>query len=296
MDLAVVIFSGLAALATVTLAVLAFFQTRAGRKAAEAPQTAVEASQRMAQENQRMVDINRATLEQNREMVEINRSTLEEIRTEREARERPRVIVYVDYDHLPMLYLVICNVGGSAAARVAFSFSPGLIRPKMEHSREEEEVNLADELNILRGGYGIKLLPAGAKISLWWGHAEDIAQQFRYQPTASQRVEVEVHYYSLTKERYPKLADDYREDFILDPVDVWQANQTAVRLRPSLNELVRPVIRVAEKIARVIDGPGYFKVKTPADVKREREEQRQELIELSEEHRKKAEAGGEERV
>ncbi len=246
----------------------------------------------MSEQNRELVAANREMVEENRRMVEINNATLDEIRTERKARERPRVIVYVDYDRLPMLYLVIRNVGGSAAAQVTFNFSPGLIRPEWEGSRQKK-IDLADELNILREGYGIKLLPAGAKISLWWGDAEDIAQQFRYLPAAAQRVEVEVHYFSLTKEQYPRRDEYYREDFILDPVDVWQANQTAVYLRPSLNEMVHPVIRVAEKIAKVIDGYGYFKIKTPADVKREHEARLQELRKASAEARKKAEAGSE---
>jgi hypothetical protein len=225
-------------------------------------------------------------------MVKVNRSTLEEIRSEREERERPRVIVYLDYDQLPMLYVVIHNVGGSAAARVSFNFSPGLIRTEWEGSRQKK-INLADELKSLRGGYGIKLLPAGAKISLWWGLAENIAGQFRHLPVADQRVEVEAHYYSLTKEQYPRPAKYYREDFILDPVDVWQANHPTVHLRPNLNEMVYPIIRVAEKIAKVIDGYGYFKIKTPADVKRERAAAQQELMKQIEKAREEAEAGGE---
>jgi hypothetical protein len=88
--------------------------------------------------------------DQNRELVNINNATLEEIRTEREERERPRVIVYVDYDHLPLLYLVIRNVGGSAAGRVTFRFVPDLVRPAME-GYGEEEVRLTNELNMFQG-------------------------------------------------------------------------------------------------------------------------------------------------
>lgn len=225
-----------------------------------------------------MSEQNREMVEETRRMVEINNATLEEIRTEREDRERPRIIVYVDYDQLPMLYVVIHNVGGSAAGRGSFRFSPHLVRPQIVQYGEDffrrgkGEVDLNNELNMFTAGYGIKLLPAGAKISLWWGHAEDIARQFYDKGTAAQRVEVEVYYHSLTKDEYPRADRQYREDFVLDPVDVWRANKPAVIMRPpSLNRIVNPIIKAAESITKAIDATGYLKIKTTADVEREHE-------------------------
>jgi hypothetical protein len=241
---------------------------------------------RLARSTKEMADANRQMVEGNRELVATNRATLEEIRHEREERARPRVIVYVDYDRLPMLYLVVSNVGGSAASEVSFKFTPHLVRPSIEHYGEgwirpgEGEVDLTEELNMFSRArrYGLELLPAGAKIALWWGHAEDVARQFRDKGVGAQRVEVEVFYSSLTNEEYPRPDKRYRGDFILDPVDVWRANKTAVSLGPpSLGWIVDPIVKAAEKITRAIDATGHVKIKTTADLERERAARRQEF-------------------
>jgi hypothetical protein len=241
---------------------------------------------RLARSTKEMAEANRQMVEANRELVATNRATLEEIRHEREERARPRVIVYVDYDRLPMLYLVVSNVGGSAASEVSFKFTPHLVRPSIEHYGEgwirpgEGEVDLTEELNMFSRArrYGLELLPAGAKIALWWGHAEDVARQFRDKGVGAQRVEVEVFYSSLTNEEYPRPDKRYRGDFILDPVDVWRANKTAVSLGPpSLGWIVDPIVKAAEKITRAIDATGHVKIKTTADLERERAARRQEF-------------------
>lgn len=223
---------------------------------------------RLARETRTMADTNREMVEANREMVGINKATLEEIKTEREGRERPRVIVYVDYDQLPMLYLVVENAGGSTAARVSFLFKgSGRLRPAMKRY-DVEAFDLTQELRMFKGGYGIRLLPAGEKLSIWWGHAEDVARTFRYNDPG---LEVEVYYSSLTTEPHPIKDRDYRETFFLNPVDVWTANQTALGLRPpSLNRLVYPIIKAAERITKAIDTHGFVKTKTVADVQHDR--------------------------
>lgn len=264
----VAVASGVTALATLGLAYVTF---------------------RLARSTKEMADANRQMVEANREMATINRATLEEIQHEREERERPRVIVYVDYDRLPMLYLVVRNVGSSTASEVSFEFNPHLARPQIEHYGEDSirrgkgEFDLIKELNIFSRAqrYGLKLLPAGVKISLWWGHAEDIARQFRDKNIAAQRVEVEVFYNSLTNEEYPRLDKHYRENFILDPVDVWRANKPVVSLGPPrLGWIVNPIIKAAERITRAIDETGHVKIKTTADLNRERAARQQEIQDL----------------
>lgn len=252
----VVIASGVTALATLGLAYVTF---------------------RLARSTMEMADANRRMVEANREMVAINRSTLEEIEAEREERERPRVIVYVDYEHLPMLYVVVENVGGSSAGRVRLMFSPGLVRPKMQ-GYGVEEFELDGEVQLLMGksNYGMDVLPAGSKVSLWWGHAEAIAQHYgRRSDFKYVSVTAEAHYYSLTKETYPTRDKYYREEFTLDPSDVWRANQPEVGLRPSsLNRIVDPIIRAAEKIANAIDSRGFVKVKSASAVEHENDVRR----------------------
>ncbi len=230
----------------------------------------------LAWQTRDMASQNREMVAANREMLHVNTATLEEIRSEREERERPRVIVYVDYEHLPMLYIVVENVGGSSAARVRFSFrSSGSALTRSVKSRYgDEQFNLLQELRMFKGGYGIRLLPAGEKLSIWWGHAGDVVQHFRYNDPG---IEVAVYYSSRTKEDYPVEDKDYREDFILNPVDVWKANRTAITLRPSLHEIVYPLIQAAEKIGKAVDGYGNVKIKTATERAREQAARRREL-------------------
>lgn len=282
----------LTAVGTLALAFATFSHAKKTKDISNQNRALVTINNATLEETKEMVAANQRIVETNQRMVDINNSTLEEIRVEREARERPHVIVYVDYDHLPMLYIVVENVGGSTAARVSFIFRGGLIRPAMERY-EEEPFDLPRELRMFQGGYGLRLLPAGEKLSLWWGHAEAVVQGFRYNDPG---VEVEIHYSSLTKEKYPREDKDYRDEFILNPVDVWKANRTAVRLRPSLNEIVFPLIQIAEKIGKAVDGYGNVKIKTATERAREQAARTRELrrmLKRSAEARKETEAASE---
>ncbi len=234
---------------------------------------------RLARSTKEIADDNRRLVKANREMVGINRATLNEIEAEREERERPRVIVYVDYDHLPMLFVAVENVGGSSAGRVRLMFEPALVRPKME-GYGVEEFELDGEVRLLMGkrGHGMDVLPAGSKVSLWWGHAEAVARHYVRFEDRHGGVTAKAHYYSLTKETNPSRDKYYREEFALDASDVWRANRPAVGLSPpSLNRMVDPIIRAAEKIAKAIDSHGFVKAKTLAEVKHENETRRKAL-------------------
>lgn len=163
---------------------------------------------------------------QTRNMANHNRDMVTEVRTEREERQRPRVLVYVDYDQLPMLYLVIHNVGGSPAAQVTFESRPPVGRPRTEGNYRDMEVDLLHEVNKFGPGAGIKVLPAGAKISVLWGTAEELAQLYKSLPRNDLPFEGFVSYRTLSKEGWPLAGDEsYRDYFTLNPFAVWRLNR-----------------------------------------------------------------------
>ncbi len=166
---------------------------------------------------------------QTKKTADQNRNMVEEVRKEREERERPRVLVYVDYGRLPTLYLVIHNVGGSPASQVSFMSRPRLISPRLEdpEDREEKKVDLLQKANEFGSGGGIKVLPPGAKISLWWGDASDLAKHYEVHPGQDLPFEGKVSYRSLTKERYPREDKLYEDIFVLNPFAVWYLNRPA---------------------------------------------------------------------
>jgi hypothetical protein len=69
-------------------------------------------------------------IKQNRQTLEQNQKMLTKMQASRTVRGRPQVVVEAGYDHLPMVDLVVRNVGGGAAQDIEFSFSaPFLDRP-----------------------------------------------------------------------------------------------------------------------------------------------------------------------
>ncbi len=162
---------------------------------------------------------------QTKNIADQNRKMVEEVRNEREERERPRVLVYVDYGQLPMLYLVIHNVGGSPAAQVTFTSRPALMQVRTEGG-EAEEADLLHEVNSKFGpGPGIKVLPPGAKISLWWGRADALAEHYKSSPGGDQPFEGRVRYRSLTTEGTPSEDERYDDVFSLNPFVVGRLNR-----------------------------------------------------------------------
>jgi hypothetical protein len=67
-------------------------------------------------------------IKQNNRMLEQNRQMLGEMRASRTAGGRPQVVGEAGYANLPMVDIVVRNVGGGAAQDIEFDFSAPLIK------------------------------------------------------------------------------------------------------------------------------------------------------------------------
>lgn len=240
-QIAAAVAAGLSALGTLVLAYLTFRYVLATRD--------------MAGSNEQMVKEARESREaQDR----ANRETIEELRAEREARERPRVRVDIDYDHQPWLYVVVRNLGGGPATRVRFVFTPELVTPAKASPAHEGTILLSQTLPMF--SRGIDFLPAGAERPVWWGASELIVDHFYEKNMNRHGIHVEVFYQSVDGQK------DYEDRMVINPVDM----EDVLRFHPTdLGQLVAPLTRATEKIEKAIDHLGYVKVKTATERERE---------------------------
>lgn len=250
-DLAV-FFSGAAAVGTITLSLLALFQTKAARQAAEASQEMVE---------------------KNRRMVEINSATLEEMKVGREAQERPFVTIELDYAHAPMLYVLIRNSGRGPAKDVEFNFSPKLETPEKARPRGGDEYLSSETLPILTEGIGI--LPPGARISLWWGPAELIIGRFYDEGLQRNGIRVKIFYESLDGQLYEELTS-------LNPAYM----EPAIYSQPpsvgkSVDEFAEPLAKAAKKLSKAIEDSGVLRIQTATEKRIEEKARWQNMVQLS---------------
>lgn len=196
-------------------------------------------------------------VEENQRMVEVNRQTLEEMKAGREAQERPFVVIEIDYEHPPMLYVLIRNLGRGPALSVTFTFLPELVTPEaaMPHGSDGLEGLSSHWLPMFTKG--IDLLPQGARISLWWGAEHFIVKHFYEENLERSGIQVKIFYESLDGTRYSEEAN-------LNPTGM----EPALMFQPpSLSRLVNPVVEAAKKIDKAIDMHGYLKVKTATERK-----------------------------
>lgn len=248
MENALVIATGITALSTLVLAIATAFLAKKTSETSEANRQMVEA-------NRDMVNVNNAMLDENRRMVEINSATLEEIKTGREAQERPFVAVELDYEQYPMLYVLIRNFGRGPAINVGFNFSPELETPEeaMAHGRNGSLGLSSMELPLFTRG--IRFMPPRARISLWWGATDLVIKDFYKRNLQGDGIRVEIFYESIDGQHY-------EEETYLDPTVMGSALYFQP---PSLNKLVDPVVKAAEKLDKAIEHQGYLKIKTATE-------------------------------
>ena len=60
-------------------------------------------------------------------LIRVSRETLDEMREARVAGGRPQIIVEADHSRLPMVDVVVRNVGGGAARDIEFEFSSPMV-------------------------------------------------------------------------------------------------------------------------------------------------------------------------
>lgn len=107
-------------------------------------------------------------LTQNRQMMEQNTQMLNEMRTSRIARGRPQILVEADYTRLPMVDIVVRNVGSGGARDIEFDFSAPLI--------SSTGLTLS-ELAYFREG--MNFLESGEEVRSLWDGFNDLAEVFR---------------------------------------------------------------------------------------------------------------------
>lgn len=259
--------TALSAAGTIVLAFLTFRSVRATRG--------------IAQSNEQMVKESRESREAQERA---NHETIEELRAEREARERPRVRVDIDYDHRPWLYVVVRNFGGGPATRVRFSFTPELVTPASASPASQGTILLSQRLRMF--SRGIDFLPAGAEIPVWWGASELIINHFYEKKMDRHGIRVEIFYQSDD-------GQNYEERVIINPVDM----EEVLRFHPpNLSQLVGPLTKAAERIEKAIDNQGFVKIKTATERERELRERLDRMTgESAQEAAREAERQREER-
>jgi hypothetical protein len=76
-------------------------------------------------------------------LIRVSRETLDEMRETRVAGGRPQIIVEADYSRLPIVDVVVRNVGGGAARDIEFEFSSPMV---------SSTGFVLSDLNYFRGG------------------------------------------------------------------------------------------------------------------------------------------------
>ncbi len=126
-------------------------------------------------------------------LIKGNRETLREMREQRISGGRPQVIIQARYDRLPMVDLVVRNLGWGAAKDIAFAFSEPI---------EDSTDFIVSELPYFQEG--MSFLGPGEEIACAWdnldnltaslrekGHKRGIVATVRYEDLAGESYETE---------------------------------------------------------------------------------------------------------
>lgn len=244
-----------AAIATVGLAVLTFFYVLSTRQIAKRNEEAVEEMRQSRNAQDRA----------NREMLEENRRMVEEMRVGREAQDRPLVVIDVDYSRIPMLSLVIRNIGKGAARKVKFVFLSPLVVPEEAFADGEGEIVLSS-LPVF--SKGIDFLAPGAEIPITWGGFTFIANDLYRRGLDRRGIRLHIKYKSLDGREY------IEENWQINPVDM---EEIARRPQYTEEDMIAAVTRAAEKIDKAMDLRNRLKILTATEERQESDERWKEL-------------------
>lgn len=180
--------------------------------------------------------------------------TVQEMKLAREAQERPYVIMDFDLSDPPIINLVLSNIGNGAAKGVKFRFEPDLVA--------SDDRNISKSVLLFRDG--IKFFAPGKTISVLFdmSHAYLAANK----PLT---FNVTISYRNAQGTR------EYKEFMELD-LSMFKGRHYIIR--KGIHDLVKEIEKLNKEISRAIGlgGRGVL-VKTPEDIKREREELRKVL-------------------
>jgi hypothetical protein len=170
-------------------------------------------------------------LKQNRAMLEHNRQILAEMRASRTARGRPQVVVEAGYAHLPMVDIVVRNVGGGAAQDIEFDFSAPIVRSTGFH---------ISELSYFKEG--MNFLDSGEEVRSLWDNFNELASTLREQGQES-GITVSVRYLDLA-------GGSYEDRWTINPL-LYEDETTGLGGLKGMSELVIAVEELSEHVEAI---------------------------------------------
>jgi len=161
--------------------------------------------------------------------VRVYRAQLEEMRAARTAGGRPQVIVTADYTRLPLIDIVVRNVGGGSAKDIEFDFSTPVVN-STGHA-------LSDEIGYFKRGMGF--LAAGEEVKSFWDNFNDLLPVLR-ERGIEEGITVSVRYRDLAEEAFE---------------DEWNINPLIHEGEQSIRGFkgVEELVEVVEKISKDVE-------------------------------------------
>lgn len=246
------LFAGLAAFAaalsaagTLTLAYVTYTQTKL--------------SSRSVQLSERNVQHTQESVEQNRRMVE-------EMKADREAREKPFVVMYLDYSYQPRLYLVIHNIGKTPARKIKFFTEGHLLNDELRKDYVFEDPR--GPLPHIESG--LEFLGPDSKVLSYWGGIEKVSKLFEQCTFRSKGVDVEVIYEAGDYESVMEASRGnrrYKDVFNINPTV--QHDLTPVSNQKRVNDFLSVATEVLARLGGAIDKYKRLKIITPREKQRE---------------------------
>jgi hypothetical protein len=160
--------------------------------------------------------------------VKVYKDTLYEMRASRTAEGRPQVLFEADYTRIPLIDIVVRNVGGGTAKDLQFDFSAPIVSPT--------GFVLSD-----RGYFeaGITFLGTGEEIRSFWGTFNDLLSLLR-EKRLDEGITVTVKYRDLAGESYE---------------DRWTINPLHYEGEPLVGKYkgINDLVEVVEKISKDVE-------------------------------------------
>ena len=160
-----------------------------------------------------------------------NREMLREMQASRTARGRPQVVVEAGYAHLPMVDVVVRNVGGGAAQDIEFDFSAPLVR--------STGYTISD-LSYFKEG--MNFLDSGEEVRSLWDNFNELTSTLREGELES-GITVTVRYRDLA-------GDPYQDRWNINPL-LYEDESTGIGGLKGVNELVLEVEKLTERVEEI---------------------------------------------
>ena len=163
--------------------------------------------------------------------VKIYRATLEEMQAARVAGGRPQVVVEAGYDRLPLIDVVVRNVGGGSAKDIGFDFSSPMFT---------STGFVLSDLNYFKAG--MSFLGVGEEVRSLWDTFNDLVPVLR-EKGLEEGIMVKVRYRDLA-------GGDYEDEWTINPL--LYEGETLVGGYKGINELVEVVEKISSDVESLV--------------------------------------------